>query len=117
MIYYITSKIPTCTYNSLTNKIFLIKYFDAPYAKLIREDKNSVFASYLVRFSVNPSIADSLYVGTIVESKIYKQFIKSQVTGSAQPQANAKVLGRFTFPLPPLSVQKAIAHILGSLVK
>ena len=40
--------------------------------------------------------------------------MKSQVGGAAQPNANAKVLGRFSFTLPPRRDQHRIADILSA---
>ena len=84
------------------------------YAKRIRDVQGAVFASYLVRFRVDSRLADPCFVGCIVESTIYKKYVKSQVSGAAQPNANAKVLGRFVFRLPPRSIQRRIASILSA---
>ena len=84
------------------------------YAKQIRDVQNAVFASYLVRFRVDSEVADPYFVGCLVESTTYKRYVKSQVGGSAQPNANAKVLGRFKFKLPPRSSQSRIASFLSA---
>ena len=84
------------------------------YAKQIRDPENAVFASYLVRFRVDSELADPYFVGRLVESTAYKRYVKSQVGGAAQPNANAKVLGRFVFRLPPRSIQRRIASILSA---
>ena len=84
------------------------------YAKLIRSNETSVFASYLVRIRVDRDKADPGYVGRIVESDTYKKFVLSHVGGAAQPNANARVLSSFTLPIPPKSVQTRIADILSS---
>ena len=78
------------------------------YAKRIRDNYKAVFASYLVRARVNPKY-DSRYVGFVVESDAYKQFIQLNLSGTAQPQANAQVLTSFPIPLPPVSTQRKIA--------
>ena len=78
------------------------------YAKRIRDDYKAVFASYLVRVRVNPKY-DSQYVGFVVESDEYKQFIQLNLGGTAQPQANAQVLTSFPILLPPLDTQRKIA--------
>ena len=54
------------------------------YAKLIREDENSVFASYLVRLKVKKEKADPQFVGRLLESKIYKSFVRSIQGGSVR---------------------------------
>ena len=81
------------------------------YAKRIRDNYNAIFASYLVRIRVNPKY-DSRYVGFVVESDEYKQFVQLNIGGTAQPHANAQVLTSFPVPLPPLSTQRKIAAIL-----
>ncbi len=84
------------------------------YAKLIRNNPESVFASYLVRIRVDRQIADPGYVGRIVESYVYKQFVVSQVGGAAQPNANAKILSSFRLPIPDRSTQSRIVEILSA---
>ena len=83
------------------------------YAKLIRNnDETSVFASYLVRVRVDPDKADPGYVGRIVESDVYKRFVRLHISGAAQP--NAKILSSFKLPIPERHVQIRIASILSA---
>ena len=84
------------------------------YAKLIRDNEPSVFASYLVRIRVDPEKADPGYVGRIIESDIYKRFVLSRVGGAAQPNANAKVLSSFRLLIPGKATQQRIASILSA---
>lgn len=84
------------------------------YAKLIREPVDAVFASYLVRFRVDTAKADPAFVGRLVESHIYKSFVRSRIGGAAQPNASAPVLGSFDFSLPPRYSQERIADILSA---
>lgn len=83
------------------------------YAKYIRKEVNAVFASYLVRITIDES-NDAEFISKIIESKIYKKFIQSQLTGSAQPQANAQVLTSFEISLPPKQIQSQVASILSA---
>jgi type I restriction enzyme S subunit len=84
------------------------------YAKLIRETEDSVFASYLVRFRVDPSKAYPPFVGRLVESQVYKAFVQSRIGGAAQPNASAPVLGSFEFALPDRDAQERIADTLSA---
>jgi len=84
------------------------------YAKLIREPVDAVFASYLVRFRVDPAKADPGFIGRLVESHVYKSFVQSRIGGAAQPNASAPVLGGFEFRLPPRHAQTRIADILSA---
>ena len=84
------------------------------YAKLIREPVAAVFASYLVRFRVDPNRAEPSFVGRLVESQAYRAFVQSRIGGSAQPNASAPVLGSFEFGLPSKREQIRIADILSA---
>ena len=83
------------------------------YAKHIRNHPKSVFASYLVRIRLKESV-DNRFIGLVLESEEYKRFIKTNLTGSAQPQANAQILTSYPLVLPPLPVQRKIAGILSA---
>jgi type I restriction enzyme S subunit len=50
----------------------------------------------------------------LVESSLYKNYVKSRIGGAAQPNANAQVLGSFAFRLPPRPIQQRIAEILSA---
>lgn len=115
--------VPYCEVNERDLKRYLLHVDDivvartgatVGYAKQIRIPENAVFASYLVRFRINKKIAEPRFIGHLVESETYKQYVISQVGGAAQPNANAKVLGRFSFALPPRRVQRRIADILSA---
>ena len=82
------------------------------YAKrLNKRHPESVFASYLVRIRINEK-SNSHYIGVIVESDTYKDFIKANMSGAAQPQANAKVLTSFPVILPPKKFQDDFKKIV-----
>lgn len=84
------------------------------YAKRIRVHPQSVFASYLVRFRLEPDVAPS-FVGAIVESNDYKQWVQQNAGGAAQPNASAKVLGAFPLQLPDNETQVRIGAIFDSI--
>ncbi|MDA4855356.1 restriction endonuclease subunit S [Acinetobacter baumannii] len=75
----------------------------------------AVYASFLIKYSVDRSIADPNYVGYNLQSSNWYDYVEAIAGGSAQPGANAKQLGSFKFLLPSLSEQKAIASVLSSL--
>ena len=85
------------------------------YNKRIKDSINAVFASYLIRFKINKEIADDCFISYVLKSDSYFGFIDNAVGGSAQPGINARVLSQFSFLLPPLPEQKAIAEVLSSL--
>jgi type I restriction enzyme S subunit len=85
------------------------------YAKrLNKRHPPSVFASYLVR--VRPQNRElSFFVGILMESDEYKEFIKRNLGGAAQPQANARVLTSFPLPVPLERVLTQFADIVEPL--
>ena len=83
------------------------------WAKFIKDPPDAVFASYLVRIQPAASV-DARFVGFVVESQVYKDFIQQHMGGAAQPNANAQVLTSYEIPYPPLPVQRRIAGILSA---
>jgi len=84
------------------------------YAKQIRKNSpNAVFASYLVKLIPSEKV-DKSFLGILVESNVYKEFIQAIAGGSAQPNANANDLTLFKFRIPPLPTQQRIASILSA---
>jgi len=86
----------------------------AGYAKLIRKKVDAVFASYLIRLTPKSSKALPEYLGRVIESSTFKEFIDLVKGGSAQPQANAPVIKRFQLALPPKQTQAQIAAVLST---
>ena len=85
------------------------------YNKIIKINSNAVFASYLIRYKINPSSAYPFYIGHILQSSYWRSFVEGVIGGSAQPGANAKQFASFVIFLPPLSEQRTIAEVLSSL--
>lgn len=85
------------------------------YNKIIKDSKDAVFASYLIRYKLDKSIVIPNYIGYYLQSEIWDGFVEGIKGGSAQPGANAKQFASFEVNLPPLAEQKAIAEVLSSL--
>lgn len=76
----------------------------------------SVFASYLVRFRADPKVLESRYLGYVLTSAPWKQFISASAHGkSAQPNLSASAMAAFEFEMPDLFEQRGIAEVLGAL--
>lgn len=84
---------------------------------IIKENdpKETVFASYLIRYKINSEIAYPFYIGQLLKSSNWFDYVDAIAGGSAQPGANAKQLGSFELLLPPLPEQRAIVSVLSSL--
>ena len=75
----------------------------------------AVYASYLIKYDLDRYKADSAFVGYVLQASNWYEYVDAIAGGSAQPGANAKQLGSYTFILPALPEQKAIASVLSSL--
>jgi type I restriction enzyme, S subunit len=87
-----------------TGKSYLIKDVPVPTA----------FASYLIRVAVSHEL-QSDYVWKFMQGPDYWQQIQVVSKGTAQPGANAVILGQVAIPLPPLPEQKRIVAKLDAL--
>lgn len=86
------------------------------YNKIIKNiDFDAIFASYLIRYKIDTTKAYPQYIGHVLQSSTWYDYIDAIAGGSAQPGANAKELGSFDILLPPLPEQRAIAGVLSSL--
>ncbi|WP_148624683.1 restriction endonuclease subunit S [Aliarcobacter cryaerophilus] len=85
------------------------------YNKVIKDDIDSVFASYLIRYKIDKQQAFPEFIGYSLQSYEWKGFVEGIIGGSAQPGANAKQFASYDMLLPPLEEQKAIAEVLSSL--
>lgn len=70
-----------------------------------------VFASYLIRFRIDPKKANPKFIWLQMRTPQWWSFIDSVKTGSAQAGANAKVLGLYEVELPERKIQDHIADI------
>lgn len=84
------------------------------YAKRLKNPPEAVFASYLVRLTIDPAKAHPAFIGAIIESRDYKEFIVRNAGGAAQPNANAQILTSYQLYLPDLPTQRRIASILSA---
>ena len=86
------------------------------YNKIIKYiSHDAVYASYLIRYQIDETKAYPYYIGHILQSSNWYDYVDAIAGGSAQPGANAKQLASFEILLPPLPEQKAIASVLSSL--
>jgi type I restriction enzyme S subunit len=75
----------------------------------------SVFASYLVRVRTKGGVSNRM-LGILMESDEYKQFIKANIGGAAQPQANAIVLTSMRVIVPPSKLAREFDRLVESFL-
>jgi type I restriction enzyme, S subunit len=110
------ANVPYCVIPEKERKKYLLQNGDivvartgatVGFAKRINKfNEPTVFASYLVRLKPNDLIFN-YYLGIIVESEGYKEYIQTVASGSAQPQANAGLMtGYYLFKPSEFLVKK-----------
>jgi type I restriction enzyme S subunit len=95
-------------YKLLPNDIVISRMGTVGASALVRPPQDTVFASYLVRFRIDPAIAIPAYVAQALRSSDFWDYVASRSTGSVQPNFNAKLMRGFAFPLPAIPVQQGI---------
>ena len=81
----------------------------------VGDNEDVVFESHLIRCRLDKSKADPRYYFYFFESKFGKQRISSIVEQVAAAGIRGSDLVKLPVFIPPISEQKAIAHILGTL--
>ncbi|RJP24023.1 MAG: hypothetical protein C4520_04830 [Candidatus Abyssobacteria bacterium SURF_5] len=76
------------------------------------KDGPCIFAGYLIRFRINPNLADSRFLFYFTQSSIYQSWVVSKRRVAGQPNINGKEYSSLPIPLPPLSEQRLIVEIL-----
>jgi type I restriction enzyme, S subunit len=82
---------------------------------IFSETLDCVFASFMIRFRVNPSIVSPKFVWYIMRSYYWSIYIDAVAIGAAQKGANSKLLGNFTFSYPKISTQEVIVNNLSTI--
>jgi type I restriction enzyme, S subunit len=71
--------------------------------------------AFLIRFRLKTDVAEPLYFRYFFNSPAGQELLTSVATGSVQQNLNITSVHGLEVPVPPLSEQRAIAHILGTL--
>jgi type I restriction enzyme, S subunit len=86
------------------------------YAKRLNKlHPSTVFASYLVRVRTKAGVSNRM-LGILMESDNYKQFIKTNIGGAAQPQANAGVLTSIRVATPSIPIAERFDKMVEPII-
>lgn len=116
--------VPQCPINEIDRKKYSLEIGDIVIARTgastgstftLKDKVDAVFASYLIRYKINNEIANPFYIGYLLKSFKWKEYVSSIIGGSAQPGANAKQFADFDFILPGLIKQNKIVDILSKI--
>ncbi len=83
---------------------------------LVRADEDGwLQGSDCIRLRLLDTAIDPVYVSYVFGSSAYRSWIIRNAQGATMPSLNQEIISRIPLPVPPLSEQRAIAHILGTL--
>ena len=86
------------------------------YAKRLNKlHPDTVFASYLVRARAKTEVSNRM-LGILMESDEYKKFIQTNLSGSAQPQANAVVLTSMPLVVPNRAISERFDQFVEPMI-
>lgn len=77
-------------------------------------NRPTVFAGFLIKFSINPDIINPRYVGYYCQSANYWNQIRSLFTGSTRANVNAEQYALLKIPVVDLLTQQHIVNIVRS---
>jgi type I restriction enzyme S subunit len=86
------------------------------YAKRLNKlHPDTVFASFLVRARAKVEVSNRM-LGILMESDEYKKFIQTNLSGSAQPQANAVVLTSMPLVVPDRAISERFDQFVEPMI-
>lgn len=75
-------------------------------------DGPCIFAGYLIRVRIDPTLADSQFVFYFTQSPAYQSWVLGKRRVAGQPNINGKEYASLQLLLPPISEQRRIVEIL-----
>ena len=83
---------------------------------LVRDAEDGwLFSGRCLRVRPDPKEVDPTYLSYFFGLPVFQQYIRSIAVGATMPSLNTRILSDAPILYPPLSEQRAIAHILGTL--
>jgi type I restriction enzyme S subunit len=119
-------KVPYCEVEPKKRPKFMLNDGDIVFARtgattgksfLVRNPHNTVFASYLIRVSINREILLADYVMHYFQSADYWRQVEKGISGAAQGGFNASKLSELRIPMIDLATQKKVSKRLSLIVE
>jgi len=83
---------------------------------VFEEEREAVFASYLIRFRIKASVGDPYFLAMFINSKYGRSYIETNMARAVgQANISASTMHKMLIPVPPLKVQKVIVDELLSI--
>lgn len=74
-----------------------------------------VYAGFLIKFSINPSLINPKYLKYYCQSQTYKNWVNSFNTGSTRGNINAQTYGNMDILVPPRIQQDLLVSVLSAI--
>jgi len=80
-----------------------------------QNDPQMVYASYLIKFELDKAKVKPKYLGLILQSQRYWNWVENTKRNTAQANINAREIKEFEFPLPSKKKQEEILNYYGEI--
>ena len=101
-------------YRLYKGDVLIARMADPGHGVLIEEDRNAVFASYLIRFRPI-DVQYSRFLQYWLRSDNYWKFVKGREIGTTRASLNAKTLSGFPLVIPPLEIVEVFSSQISNL--
>ena len=98
------------------NDIVVVRMADPGKVAIVESEQQAVFASYLVRLSLNTGVEiEPLYMFFVLSDRVYQDFISRASGGATRKSASAKLLVDFSVVVPPAKLMRQFVELVGPL--
>lgn len=79
------------------------------------QDGDLVYAGFLIKFSINPKLANVNFIKYVIQSKRYWDWVNVMSTRSGQPGINSNEYAKLLIQVPSIEEQNQIALVISSV--
>jgi Restriction endonuclease S subunits len=79
------------------------------------KDGDLVYAGFLIKFSINPKLANVNFIKYVIQSKRYWDWVNVMSTRSGQPGINSNEYAKLLIQIPSIEEQNQIALVISSV--
>ncbi len=108
------SEVPNCKINDIEKNKYILNKNDLVIARMaspgkvaiIEREINAVFASYLIKMSIDKKYIYSYYLFYTLTNNYYQGLFTGADTSATRGNINGQIISKFNIIVPPLNIQK-----------